>query len=110
MENKNKDIILDYLKSLDERNYKQAEKYLHNNIKIIGPSGEAFTDIKPFLEMLSKQEGKYDIKKIFVDGEDVCALYEFITPSVKVFMSSWYQFKQEKIISIQTIFDSKLFV
>ena len=110
MENKNKEIILNYLESLDGKNYDRAEKYLHTNVKVIGPAGEGFTSSKSFLEMLSQHAGKYDIKKVFVDGNDVCVLYDFITPSVKVFMSSWYQLQKNKIHFIQTIFDSKLFV
>jgi hypothetical protein len=32
--------------------------------------------------MMEQQRGNYDIKKVFVDGSDVCLLYDFITPKV----------------------------
>lgn len=108
-EETNKKIILNYIESLDNRNYSEAEKYLDDNVKVIGPAGESFFNPKDFLDMLSKQKGKYDIKKLFVDGSEVCLLYNFVTTSVTAFMSSWYKIKNDKIFFIQTIFDSKLF-
>lgn len=109
MENKTnpKETVLSYIKCLDNHNYLEAGKFLSNKVKVIGPSGEAFTNPDKFVEMLSKQQGKYKIEKIFVDGDDVCLLYNFIMASVPVYMSSWYQVKDDKIIFIKTIFDSK---
>lgn len=108
-EEKNKTIIMKYITSLDNRNYLEAEKYLDDNVKVIGPAGESFVNPKDFLEMLSKQKGKYDIKKVFVDDSDVCLLYDFVTNSVRAFMSSWYKINKNKIYFIQTIFDPRLF-
>jgi hypothetical protein len=59
--------------------------------------------------MMSQQRGTYDIKKTFVDGDDVCLLYDFKTPSAAVFFCSWYQIKGGKIASIQTVFDPSAF-
>ena len=59
--------------------------------------------------MMQTQRGKYDIKKVFVDGDVICLLYDFITQTVKVFFSSWYKVKDGKIISIQTVFDPRPF-
>jgi hypothetical protein len=59
--------------------------------------------------MLRRYRGRYDIKKVFADGDDVCVLYDLIMPVATVFMSSWYIVKDGKIVSIQTVFDPRPF-
>jgi len=44
-----------------------------------------------------------------VDGSDGCLLYDFVTPKVTAFFCSWYQVKDGKISSIQTVFDARAF-
>lgn len=82
---------------------------MNEKVKVYGPAGESFTNPTEFLKMLENFKGKYDLKKLFVDEKDVCALYDFKTPTMTTFMSSWYQVENAKIISVRTIFDSKVF-
>jgi len=55
--------------------------------------------------MLRKYRGKYDVKKVFSDGADVCVLYDLIVAGSPVYMSSWYQVREGKIASVHTVFD-----
>ena len=103
------EIVLSYIKALDNGEYDTAAGYLCDDIRIIGPAGESFANPKEFVNMLRQYHGKYEIKKIFTDGEDVCLLYDLITPIAKVFMCSWYQVHEGKIETIHTIFDSAAF-
>ncbi len=112
MESKNenaKDVVMSYIKALDNRDYGIAESYLNSTIRVKGPAGEGFNNPKEFIEMLQRYQGKYEVKKIFVDEEDVCLLYDFATPRASVFMCSWYQVREMKIASIQTVFDPRPF-
>jgi SnoaL-like domain len=104
-----KDTVMSYIQAMDNRDYTAARGYLADNVRVKGPAGEAFRTPDDFLAMMQKQRGKYDIKKIFVDGNDVCLLYDFITESVTTFFSSWYQVKEGKITSVQTVFDPRAF-
>jgi hypothetical protein len=104
-----KEIVMSYIKALDTQNYDSARNWLGDNVLVKGPAGEAFRSPDEFLSMMRKQLGKYDIKKVFVDGDDVCLLYDFITKTVTTFFSSWYKVKDGKIISIQTVFDPRPF-
>lgn len=101
--------VMAYIKAMDERDYAAARKYLGDNVRVKGPAGETFRSPDEFLKMMEQQHGKYDIKKVFVDGCDVCLLYDFVTPKVTAFFCSWYQVKDGKIGSIQTIFDPRAF-
>jgi hypothetical protein len=55
--------------------------------------------------MLRKYHGKYDVKKVFTDGNEVSVWYDLDTTEAKVFMASWYHVKDGRILSIQTKFD-----
>ena len=101
--------VMSYIKAMDARDYATARKYLADNVRVKGPAGEAFRSPDEFLKMMEQQRGKYDIKKVFVDGGDVCLLYDFVTPKVTTFFCSWYQVKDGKINSIHTVFDPRAF-
>lgn len=103
------ETVMSYLKALGDQDYAAARNYLGNNVRVKGPAGEAFRSPDEFLKMMEQQKGKYDVKKVFVDGSDVCVLYDFITPKVTTFFSSWYQVEDGKISSIQTVFDTRAF-
>jgi len=103
------DVVMSYTSALDRKKYEEALGSLHNGVQIKGPAGETFGKPSEFVEMLRKYSGRYDVKKVFVDGDDVCVLYDLITVGPTVFMSSWYKVREGKIVSIQTVFDSRLF-
>lgn len=104
-----KEVVLSYIKAMDSRDYAAARQCLADNVRVKGPAGEAFRTPEEFLAMMQQQKGKYDIKRVFADGNDVCLLYDFITKTVTAFFCSWYQIKDGKIISIQTVFDPRAF-
>jgi len=104
-----REAVMSYIKAMDDRDYAAARNYLADNVRVKGPAGEAFRSPDEFLKMMQQQHGTYDIKKVFVDGSDVCLLYDFVTPKVTVFFCSWYQVNDGKITSIQTVFDPRAF-
>jgi hypothetical protein len=104
-----REVVMSYINAMGNQDYAAVRNYLGDNVLVKGPSGEAFRSPDEFVSMMSKQRGKYDMKKIFVDGDDVCLLYNFVTQTVTTFFCSWYQVKDGKIISIQTVFDPSAF-
>jgi SnoaL-like domain len=104
-----REVVTSYIAAMDKRDFAAAKNYLDETVFIKGPGGEAFRSPDDFLKMMEQQRGRYDIKKIFVDGDDVCVLYNFVTEKVTTFFCSWYQVKDGKIASVQTIFDPRPF-
>jgi hypothetical protein len=100
-----KEVVTSYIGALDGMRYEEALGFLHGNVRIWGPAGETYGKPMGFIEMLKRYRGKYDVKKVFVDGADVCVLYDLTFGGSAVYMSSWYQVKDGKIVSIRTIFD-----
>lgn len=103
------EVVLSYIKALDKEEYDVAGKYLNDEVWIKGPAGESFGKPSEFINMLSRYHGRYELKKTFTDRDDVCLLYDLVTPAVKVFMCSWYHVIDGKIVSIQTVFDPRPF-
>ena len=109
IEEETKRVVLSYIKSLDSKKYDQASILIDESVKIIGPAGETFGKPKEFTNMLKRYQGNYSILKMFVEGEDACLLYDFVTPEKIVYMSSWYKVKGGKIVFIRTVFDPSTF-
>jgi predicted ester cyclase len=104
-----KEVVMSYIGALDDQRYEEAMGFLHDDVRIRGPAGETYGKPKDFIEMLRKYRGKYDVKKVFADGADVCVLYDLIMAGSAVYMSSWYQVRDGKIVSIRTVFDPSVF-
>ncbi len=102
-------VVVSFIDALHNQRYDSALDYLHDDVRIRGPAGESFGKPTDFIEMLRKYHGRYDVKKVLTDGNDVCVWYELDTTAAKVFMASWYTVKDNKIASIQTIFDPRAF-
>ena len=102
-------VVMSYIDALDRQNYDAALGYLDDKVRVKGPAGETFGVPRDFIDMLRQYHGKYDVKRVFADGDDVCVLYDLITSVATVYMSSWYVVKDEKIVSIQTVFDPRAF-
>jgi SnoaL-like domain len=100
---------MSYIDALDRQRYKEAMDFPQEGVRIRAPAGEAFGKPLDFIEMLRKYKGRYDIKKVFVDGNDVCVLYDLATTGPAVYMSSWYEVENGKIVSINTVFDPRAF-
>jgi SnoaL-like protein len=96
---------MSYIEALDDQKYEGALGFLHDDVRIRGPAGETYGKPTNFIEMLRKYRGKYEVKRVFVDGADVCVLYDLTFGGSAVYMSSWYQVRDGKIASIHTVFD-----
>ncbi len=100
-----REVVLSYIEALDGQRYEEALDLLQEDVRIRGPAGENFGKPVDFIRMLRAYQSKYDVKKVFVDGADVCVLYDLSFGGSSVYMSSWYQVKDGKIASVNTIFD-----
>jgi hypothetical protein len=50
---------------------------------------------------------KYDIKRVFSDGDDVCIFYDIEMGNTTIFSCGWYHVIDGKINSIRVIFDPR---
>jgi len=106
-------VVQGFMGAMGKGDFAVARKYLHENLSFRGPI-DAFDKSEPYLqalEKLHKMVERVDIKKMFVDGNDVCLLYDLVTntPAGTSFVCEWMQVKDEKIASIRVVFDARPF-
>jgi hypothetical protein len=83
-----REVVMAYIKAVDNKDYDSIRSYLSDSVFIKGLAGEAFRSPDEFIGMMKQRNGKYAMKKVFVDGDDVCLLYDFVTPKVTAFFCS----------------------
>ena len=109
-----KEIVMEYLQALVERrDFQSARSYISDNISYVGPLN-SFDRAEPYLKYNEHLNlPKFDIKKVFVDGQDVCLLYELNigSPPVALFVCGWFHVNDDgKISSLRLAFDPRPFV
>jgi ketosteroid isomerase-like protein len=107
------EIVQSFQQALGRGDVAAARNLLHDNLSFRGPI-DAFERPEPYLEALKKLHPiveRIDVKKIFVDGSDVCLLYDMVTktPAGTAFIAEWFQVRGEKIASIRAVFDARPF-
>ena len=107
--NNPKEVVSAFLNALNSTNIEAAKSYLDDNVSFSAPDGTPVQGAEAYLNGWKPLGLSYDIKKAFVDGDDVCVLYDisFTKPSVTLLACGWYRVSNEKIISIRVIFDPK---
>jgi len=86
---------------------------LQDKLSFRGPI-DTFDAPEPCIESLKKLHHitqRVDIRKCFVDGEDVCLVYDMVTtiPSGTTFIAEWYRPQEQRIASIRVAFDARIF-
>ncbi len=107
------EVVQGYTQALGKGDFASARRYLHDNLSFHGPI-DTFDKPEPYLESLKKLHAivqRIDMKKFFVDGNDVCMLYDLVTntPAGTSFVAEWHHVKGEKIASIRVVFDARPF-
>jgi len=99
-------VLQDFLNALNTEDFNLARQQLHDDLYFKGVMGERNgADI--YIADMEKMKFKYDIKKVFTDGEEVCLWYDINMGGKTIFCAGWYQLDDEKIKSIQVIFDPR---
>jgi hypothetical protein len=106
-----KEIVLAYQRALGNQDYKSALSYMRDDLSFRGPlaSHDKPEALLKDLEQLHHIVKGVDMKKVFVDGDDVCLLYDLITtnPPATSFTCEWYHVMDGKIGSIRVTFDAR---
>jgi len=109
MENDLRKLALAYLDAVGKKDWKTVEKLLEPDLKFRGPSMTRSTaqDFIAALVRLGAIHVRNDPTRIFVDGNDVCMIYDFVTdtPAGALPTIEWLKFEGERIRSINLYYD-----
>src|SRR5579871_6262815 len=106
-------VVQEYMQAIGRGDTASARKCMHSDFWFKGPI-DTFRAPEPYLEALAKLHKivkRVEMKKVFVDRPDVCALYDLVTntPAGTAFVAEWYRVKEDRIASIQVVFDARPF-
>ena len=106
-----KEIVMEYIQATERQDFQSARGYLSDNVLYVSPVN-SFDRAEPYLKYnqhlyQTGQLVKFDIKKEFVESNDVCIIHEINSQLVCV----WYHVDDDgKISSIKVIFDPRQFL
>ena len=101
-----KAVVLNFIKALNAGDFEFAKEQLANDMHFKGVMGER-TGAEAYIADMQKMKFKYDIKKAFADGADVCIWYDIDMGGKTILCSGWYKIEDEKIKSFEVIFDPR---
>ncbi len=101
MPNEAKQVALEYIEACGRKDYDTVSRLLAPSMTFVGP-GNALTGAAPYLVVLQRLGPVWvrsDVKKVFVDGDEVCVIYDFVThtPSGTVPIVEWLRIENEKL-------------
>jgi hypothetical protein len=108
-----KEVVMGYKDALGSGDWKAARNFLKDDMKFKGPIAE-YDKPEPLIEDLKRLHDivkSVDMKKVFVDGDDVCLLYDLVTdtPAGTAFICEWYHLNGSKVASLTVVFDARPF-
>lgn len=104
-----KTLALEYLNAVAQRDYGRVEQLLAPNLAFRGPSMSRSTaaDFIGALKRLSAIHVSSDVKRVFVDGDEVCVIYDFVTDTAAGALPTieWLHFEGSRIQAIDLYYD-----
>src|SRR5450755_3933032 len=94
------------------KDFQRARELLHDDVSFEGPI-DSFSDADSYLASLQQLSGIVtgaEKRKVFLDGEDFCVIYDLKTapvPSTRT--CEWYRVRNGKVASVSVVFDARPF-
>lgn len=101
-----KEVVMSFVKALQNEDFKAARSYVNDTMSFLGPLASR-EGAEAYFKDMERMRLKYDIKKVFVEGDDVCLLYDFSTGPITLFGCGWYHVENGKINSLRVVFDPR---
>ena len=100
-----KETVHAFLDALNKENFDAAATYLREDMQFDGVMGKR-DGADAYIADMRKMKFKYDIIKIFEDGNDVCVLYNIdMGGKATIYTAGWYHLSYGKIQHIKVVFD-----
>ncbi|HEY4185862.1 MAG TPA: nuclear transport factor 2 family protein [Polyangia bacterium] len=104
-----KTLALEYLNAVGKQRYDEVEALLAPDLQFRGPSmtRTSAADYLGALRRLGAIHVRNDVKRVFVDGDEVCVIYDFVTDTAAGALPTieWLRFDGDRIRSIDLYYD-----
>jgi hypothetical protein len=104
-------IAQQFLGAVGEKDFTGARALLHDDLDFRGPidTFDNADDYIDALERLSQITRGADVQKVFVDGDDVCVIYDLHTAVANSPVAEWQRISGDKIAAVRVFFDARPF-
>jgi SnoaL-like domain len=104
-----KTLALEYLDAVAKQEFTRLEGLLAADLRFKGPAmtRSSAQDYIAALRRLGAIHVRSDVKRVFVDGEEVCVIYDFVTDTAAGALPTieWLHFDGARIRSIDLYYD-----
>jgi hypothetical protein len=97
-----------YLRAVGDKDLGKVEELLAPDITFVGPAMmlAGVRDVLAALRRISAIHVRNDVKRVFVDGDEVCVIYDFVTDTVGAVPTiEWLSFENARIRSVKLYYD-----
>jgi ketosteroid isomerase-like protein len=105
-------VAEDFFAAWTSKDFGRARSLLHDDVSFEGPI-DSFSDADSYVASLQQLSGIVtgaDTQKMFVDGDDVCVIYDLHTaPVASSRTCEWYRIRDGKIAAVSVVFDARPF-
>jgi hypothetical protein len=113
MTNDPKAVGLAYIEGCSRKDFDRVAEVLAPDIRFVGP-GNTVTGAVQYLAVLRRIGTVWvrsDVRKVFVDGSDVCVIYDLVTDSAAgaVPVVEWLRIDDGRVASVHLFFDRMSF-
>jgi limonene-1,2-epoxide hydrolase len=104
--NSAKEVVLSFVNAINREDFAAARRLASDDLSFVGVLGSRDSADAYFQDM-QRMRLKYDVKKVFADGDDVCLLCDLSIAGQTIFLCSWYRVERGKIRSLRVLFDPR---
>ena|ERR1700733_1968468 len=101
-----KATVLSYIDNLNKEDFDAARQLVTDDMTFTGVLGTR-EGAEAYMQDMRKMKMKYDIKKVFADGDDISLFYDITLGGITFFSAGWYKVEGDKIKSFRVIFDPR---
>ncbi|AIF84063.1 ketosteroid isomerase-like protein [Candidatus Nitrososphaera evergladensis SR1] len=107
-----KEVVISFLESLNNGDLKSARSCVSDDFTFKLPQGsfdsaEAYFKAAEQAQQAHQEPYRFDVKKVFTDGSDVCVFNDVIAGDVTLFACGWYRVEGGKIRSLKLVYDPR---
>jgi hypothetical protein len=101
-----KEIVLSFLKALNEEEFNSAQELLDASFRFEGPLGIR-NNSKDYMQDMEKIKLKYEIEKVFEEGNYVSLFYKVSIAGQNLPTAGLYNVENGKLKSLRVLFDPR---
>ena len=101
-------IVRAYLSAVGNKDLGKVEELLAPDVTVVGPANKlsGARDVLAALRRIGAIHVRNDVKRVFVDGDEACVIYDFVTDTVGTVPTiEWLSFEGGRIRSVNLYYD-----